>query len=134
MISSILLNICRRQGYYRCPVCLWSMFTMPWEDYDAMLASNPMPARFDVSGVKTDFVSFILYYCETPLLFLPQGVLVKIKCFDCDSNGDATYHFISLKCESCGSHNTARANGPLFKLINGKGELNFFNVLVFIKL
>jgi len=71
------------------------MFTMPWEDYDAMLASNPMPARFD-------------------------GVLVKIKCFDCDSNGDATYHFISLKCGSCGSHNTARADGPLFKLINGK--------------
>ena len=63
MISIFYSSLCRRQGYYRCPVCLRSMFTMPWEDYDAMLASNPMPARFDVSGVNrlSQFLFLLLW-------------------------------------------------------------------------
>jgi len=84
----------RLKGFFRCPVCLKSMFKIPWEDYDLMLANNPMPSQF-------------------------MGVWAKIKCFDCDTNSDADYHFISLKCASCGSHNTARATGPLFKRIDG---------------
>jgi len=89
----------RLKGFFRCPVCLKSMFKIPWEDYDLMLANNPMPPRF-------------------------VGVLAKIKCFDCDINSDAEFHFVSLKCGSCGSHNTARNTGPLFKMVDGQ-EVEF---------
>jgi len=71
------------------------MFNMPWDDWDLMLANNPMPARFG-------------------------GVLANIKCFDCDTNSETEFHFVSLKCGLCGSHNTARGTGSLFKMVDGQ--------------
>ena len=76
------------------------MFNMPWDDWDLMLANNPMPARF-------------------------EGVLANIKCFDCDTNSETEFHFVSLKCGLCGSHNTARGTGPLFNMVDGQGRHAF---------
>jgi len=86
-------------GSFRCPTCLKSITKMHWHEYDFILANNPMPKEY-------------------------AGVQTSVKCFDCDYNGRADYHFFSLRCKMCGGHNTARGLGPLFKVIDGE-EVEF---------
>ncbi|XP_043193803.1 RING finger and CHY zinc finger domain-containing protein 1-like isoform X2 [Amphibalanus amphitrite] len=93
------------RGYYACPTCNVAMFKMDsvWSKLDQEVAETQMPERY-------------------------QNCYAKILCNDCQTKSVAPFHIIGLKCGGCGSYNTARGDGPLYKR-NAKGELVPFSEL-----
>lgn len=93
------------RGYYACPTCNVAMFKMDsvWSKLDQELAETQMPTRY-------------------------RNCYAKILCNDCQSKTVTIFHIIGLKCGACGSYNTARGDGPLFKK-NAKEELVPFSEL-----
>ena len=61
-----------------------------WSKLDMEVAETQMPERY-------------------------QNCYAKILCNDCQTKSVATFHIIGLKCAGCGSYNTARGDGPLYK-------------------
>lgn len=76
-------NDYRREQNYTCPLCMRCMEDM--SDYfsllDQAVAMQPMPLNL-------------------------RNTLSNIYCQDCEQTGQCRFHFVGLKCPTCGSYNT----------------------------
>lgn len=73
-----------KNGNYKCPLCRKSMIDMTqnWNILDQEILLNQLPEEIKKK--------------------------VNITCFDCShKSSDVDWHFIGLKCKSCGSYNTS---------------------------
>ncbi|XP_047446813.1 RING finger and CHY zinc finger domain-containing protein 1 isoform X2 [Mugil cephalus] len=77
-----------RTGAYRCPLCMHSAWDMKdhWEQMDEEIVLSPMPAEY-------------------------QGATVKVICNDCQAHCTVPFHVLGMKCNGCGSYNTAQDGG-----------------------
>lgn len=88
-----------KRGYYACPLCSMTMFNMDtvWDNLDAEVAQTQMPQRY-------------------------RKCYARILCNDCHNTTLTRFHLLGLKCGQCGSYNTARTDGPMFRRTT-KGEM-----------
>lgn len=77
-----------RTSAYRCPLCMHSAWDMEdqWAQMDQDISVTPMPPEY-------------------------QGSTVRILCNDCQNRGSAPFHILGMKCNNCGSYNTAQDGG-----------------------
>ncbi|KAL5473154.1 hypothetical protein EMCRGX_G027602 [Ephydatia muelleri] len=68
---------------YQCPLCLKSLFDVDWSSLDEDIRNTPLPYHL-------------------------RNFMVQVSCHDCQTKSDTAFHFIGLKCTSCGSYNTVR--------------------------
>ncbi|KAJ8305531.1 hypothetical protein KUTeg_016076 [Tegillarca granosa] len=78
-----------KTGNYTCPLCNLSMVDMSevWKQLDEEIATTPMPDEY-------------------------KDFKVQILCRDCHKESRVVFHVIGLKCQDCGSYNTARTAEP----------------------
>ncbi|XP_070195947.1 RING finger and CHY zinc finger domain-containing protein 1-like isoform X2 [Littorina saxatilis] len=76
---------CLRKGHYACPTCNQSMVDMDnvWKDMDEEMKDVDMPEEY-------------------------RDLDVVITCRDCHKESTTKFHVLGLKCQLCGSYNTAR--------------------------
>ncbi|KAF0308457.1 RING finger and CHY zinc finger domain-containing protein 1 [Amphibalanus amphitrite] len=98
-----LHEACRQQmlqhGLFSCPLCNVSMLEMQpvWRELDKAVQQTAMPSQY-------------------------RHLLASVLCRDCQATSVAPFHVVGLKCAQCGSYNTARSGGPMYRRGNG-GEL-----------
>jgi len=75
----------RGQQIYKCPLCSKSALDMAsvWSHLSAEVDATPMPDEY-------------------------TGVMVQALCNDCGHVSNTPFHVLGLKCQACGSFNTAR--------------------------
>ncbi|KAL8570633.1 hypothetical protein ACOMHN_039070 [Nucella lapillus] len=76
---------CLKKGHYTCPSCNESMIDMEdvWKEVDDEVQSVDMPEEY-------------------------RDIEVDIICRDCHQGSKTKFHVLGLKCQHCGSYNTAR--------------------------
>ncbi|KAK3858841.1 hypothetical protein Pcinc_034996 [Petrolisthes cinctipes] len=81
-----------KAGFYACPTCATSMINMNevWKSLDDEIEETPMPSEY------SDLLCFIL-------------------CRDCHRECLTVFHVLGHKCSECGSYNTVRNKGGLFR-------------------
>ncbi|CAL4073138.1 unnamed protein product, partial [Meganyctiphanes norvegica] len=81
-----------KAGFYACPTCGVSMVKMEelWSSLDQEIERTPMPT------------AYAKLFCNA-------------LCKDCHKEELTEFHILGLKCHSCGSYNTVRSKGGLFK-------------------
>ncbi|KAK7502165.1 hypothetical protein BaRGS_00006529 [Batillaria attramentaria] len=74
-----------KAGHFACPNCNQSMINMTdvWKEVDREVSETEMPEEY-------------------------RNVTVDIICRDCQKKSQTKFHVLGLKCEHCGSYNTAR--------------------------
>ncbi|XP_037790449.1 RING finger and CHY zinc finger domain-containing protein 1-like [Penaeus monodon] len=81
-----------KAGFYACPTCGTSMMKMNdlWKSLDEEIADTPMPKEY------RDLYCYVL-------------------CRDCHKESLTLFHVLGHKCLECGSYNTVRGKGGLFR-------------------
>ncbi|KAG7163483.1 RING finger and CHY zinc finger domain-containing protein 1-like isoform X1 [Homarus americanus] len=81
-----------KAGFYACPTCSQSMIKMKelWKSLDEEIEDTPMPSEY------ADL------YCN-------------VLCRDCHEESLTMFHVLGHKCLQCGSYNTVRGKGGLFR-------------------
>jgi len=81
-----------KNGLYACPSCGVSMLDMSqaWKSIDKELEDTPMPPEY-------------------------ANLYRAILCKDCNTNSKTKFHVVGMKCQKCGSFNTAMGEGAMLK-------------------
>ncbi|KAL0278919.1 UNVERIFIED_CONTAM: hypothetical protein PYX00_000595 [Menopon gallinae] len=78
-----------KSGHFACPTCQTSLVNMSelWNTLDNEVQMTPIPPEY-------------------------SNLIVNILCRDCHEKSTVKFHFVGLKCSSCGSYNTCRTDDP----------------------
>jgi ribosomal protein S27E len=82
-----------QMNLFKCPICQTSLIdmTMDWQRLDNERQHWLLPEQL-------------------------RNFLVKVQCRDCRKESETNFHFIGLKCPSCGSYNTVRTGSEAIPL------------------
>lgn len=83
--TQCLDDYCAKNNYV-CPICHKSLgdMTSLWKQIDSYLSETQMPEPY-------------------------RNRISTIFCYDCENLSEAKYHFVYMKCQSCGGYNTREA-------------------------
>lgn len=81
-----------KAGFYACPTCGTSMIKMKelWKSLDEEIEETPMPTEY-------------------------ADLFCNVLCRDCHKESLTAFHVLGYKCLACGSYNTVRSKGGLFR-------------------